>query len=117
MESVSANNVAVASDSWNVAAVYTAGGSTVTLKTDEDSANSVEGSTTLGGATVYAGLADGLSDMYLAVSNPLGGGATLKASYAVDGNKTLETGNTDALDEVGAGDWQEGLTVELSFAF
>ena len=117
MESVSANNVAVASDSWNVAAVYTAGGSTVTLKTDEDSANSVEGSTTLGGATVYAGLADGLSDMYLAVSNPLGGGATLKASYAVDGNKTLETGNTDALDEVGAGEWQEGLTVELSFAF
>ena len=97
-------------DAWNIAAAYSAGGTSVTFKTDEASANSVEGSTTIGAATVSAGLADSFDDMYLAVSNSLGGGATIMASYAVDG------GN-DALDEVGAGDWQEGLTVELSFSF
>lgn len=97
-------------DAWNIAAAYSAGGTSVTFKTDEASANSVEGSTTIGAATVSAGLADSFDDMYLAVSNSLGGGATIMASYAVDG------GN-DATDEVGAGDWQEGLTVELSFSF
>ena len=99
-------------DAWNVAAVYAAGGSTVTFKTDEATQNSVEGTMTMGAATVSAGLADNLEDMYLAVSNPLGGGATIMASYAIDG-----TGSGDAKDEVGAGDWQEGLTVELSFKF
>ena len=99
-------------DAWNIAAVYAAGGSTVTFKTDEATQNSVEGTTTMGAATVSAGLADNLEDMYLAVSNPLGGGATIMASYAIDG-----TGSGDAKDEVGAGDWQEGLTVELSFKF
>ena len=99
-------------DAWNVAAVYAAGGSTVTFKTDEATQNSVEGTMTMGAATVSAGLADNLEDMYLAVSNPLGGGATIVASYAIDG-----TGSGDAKDEVGAGDWQEGLTVELSFKF
>jgi hypothetical protein len=110
MESVATGGSSTASDSWNITAAYSAGGTSVTLKTDEASSNSIEGSIGLGGATIFAGLADGLNDMYLAVSNPLGGGASIMASYAVD-----EGG--DAEDEVGAGDYQEGLTVELSFKF
>jgi len=102
----------VMGDAWNVAAVYSAGGTSVTVKTDEATNNSIEGSATLGAATVFAGLADNLEDMYLAVSNPLGGGATLMASYAIDGDTSTAAG-----DEVGAGDYQEGLTVELKFAF
>ena len=115
MESIATNGVSSASDSWNISAAYAAGGASVTLKTDEDSSNSVEGSMALGGATVFAGLADGLNDMYLAVSNPLGGGASIMASYAID--ERTATGSTDAKDEVGAGNYQEGLTVELKFAF
>ena len=96
-------------DAWNVSAAYSAGGTAVTFSTDEASVNKLEGSTTIGAATVSAGLADNFDDMYLAVSNSLGGGAAIMASYAVDGG-------TPAGDEVGAGDWQEGLTVELTFA-
>ena len=99
-------------DSWNVSAAYSAGTTKLTVKTDENTQNSVEGSTAMGSATVSAGLADNLEDMYLAVSNPLGGGATIMASYAVDGD---DSGHAD--DEVGAGNYQEGLTVELSFKF
>ena len=99
-------------DSWNLAAVYAAGGTTVTFKTDESKGNSIEGTTTMGAATLSAGLADKLDDMYLSVSNPLGGGATIMASYAID-----KTGSTDAKDEVGGPDLQEGLTLELKFTF
>jgi outer membrane protein OmpU len=111
MESVGTGGDAMG-DSWNVAAAYSAGGTSVTFKTDESTNNSVEGSTVMGAATVSAGLADNLEDMYLAVSNPLGGGATIMASYAIDAD-----GSAHAADEVGAGDYQEGLTVELSFKF
>ncbi|MDB4115539.1 porin [Planktomarina sp.] len=114
MESKGAASTSTAKDSWNISAVWTSGGTTVTFATDENSDNSVEGSTTLGGATVSAGLDDYLGDMYLAVSNPIGTGATLVASYALEGTGA---DNTDAKDEIGAGDWQEGLTVELKFAF
>ena len=95
-------------------AAYSAGGTKVTFSTDEGSAHKVEGVTTLGSATVSVGLADSLEDMYLAVKNPLGGGATIMASYAVEGTGASAT---DALDEIGADDWQEGLTIELAFAF
>ena len=101
-------------DAWNVSAAYSAGGTKVTFSTDEGSAHKVEGVTTLGSATVSVGLADSLEDMYLAVKNPLGGGATIMASYAVEGTGASAT---DALDEIGADDWQEGLTIELAFAF
>jgi hypothetical protein len=97
-------------DSWNIAAVWTSGDTSVTFKTDEASAYSVEGSTALGAATLSAGLADELNDMYISVSNPLGGGATIMASYAVDEGSA-------AGDEVGGPDLQEGLTIELKFAF
>jgi hypothetical protein len=106
-----------AKDAWNIAAVWTSGATTVTFKTDENSNNSVEGSTTLGSATVSAGLADYLEDMYLSVSNPLGGGASIMASYAIDGDDGAAGGSSDALDEVGGPDLQEGLTIELKFAF
>ena len=114
MESKGAASVSTASDSWNISAVWTSGDTSVTFATDENSDNSVEGSTKLGAATVSAGLDDYLGDMYLAVSNPIGTGATIMASYAVEGTGA---DNTDAKDEIGAGDWQEGLTIELKFAF
>jgi hypothetical protein len=106
-----------AADSWNISAVWTSGGTTVTFKTDENSNNSVEGSTTMGTATVSAGLHDYLEDMYLSVSNPLGGGATIMASYAIDGDDGVAGGSSSAKDEVGGPDLQEGLTIELKFAF
>ena len=114
MESKGAASTSTAKDSWNISAVWTSGDTKVTFATDESSDNSVEGSTKLGNATVSAGLDDFLGDMYLAVSNPIGTGATLVASYALEGTGA---DNTDAKDEIGAGDWQEGLTVELKFAF
>jgi len=106
-----------ASDAWNIAAVWTSGATSVTFKTDEDSANSVEGKTSMGSATIQAGLADYMEDMYLSVSNPLGGGATLMASYAIDGDDLVAGGSSSAKDEVGGPNLQEGLTVELKFAF
>ncbi len=114
MESKGAASTSTAKDSWNISAVWTSGDTKVTFATDEGSDNSVEGSTKLGNATVSAGLDDFLGDMYLAVSNPIGTGATLVASYALEGTGA---DNTDAEDEIGAGNWQEGLTVELKFAF
>jgi hypothetical protein len=106
-----------AGDAWNISAAWTSGATTVTFKTDENSNNSVEGSTTLGTATVSAGLHDYLEDMYLSVSNPLGGGATIMASYAIDGDDGVAGGSSSAKDEVGGPDLQEGLTIELKFAF
>ena len=99
-------------DAWNIAAVWTSGDTSVTFKTDEASANSIEGSTKLGAASLAAGLTDSLEDMYISVTNPLGGGASIMASYAIDGD-----GSADAKDEIGGPDLQEGLTVELKFAF
>jgi hypothetical protein len=110
MESNGTGQTNALKDSWNIAAVWTSGATSVTFKTDEASAYSVEGSTTLGAATLSAGLADALDDMYISVSNPLGGGASIMASYAVDEG-------TAAGDEVGGPDLQECLTIELNFAF
>ena len=101
-----------AGDSWDVSAVWTSGDTSVTFATDEGSDNKVEGTTKLGAASLAAGLTDELNDMYISVTNPLGGGASIMASYAIDGD-----GSADALDEVGGPDLQEGLTVELKFAF
>jgi len=106
-----------AGDAWNIAAVWTSGATTVTFKTDENSNNSVEGTTTMGAAKVSAGLSDYMEDMYLSVSNPIGAGATLMASYAIDGDDLVAGGSSAAADEVGTPDFQEGLTIELKFAF
>ena len=102
-------------DTWDLSAVWTSGDTSVTFATDEGSDNKVEGSTKLGAATLAAGLTDSLNDMYISVTNPLGGGATIMASYAID--KKVADGGTDQSDEVGGPDLQEGLTVELKFAF
>ena len=117
MESVAATADTTGGDSWNIAAVWTSGDTSVTFKTDEDSKNEVEGSTKLGAATVAAGMTDYLEDMYLSVTNPLGGGASIMASYAIDGDDGVAGGSGDAGDEVGTPDLQEGLTIELKFAF
>jgi len=109
---VVAASCVVNKDTWDISAVWTSGDTSVTFATDEGSDNKIEGSTKLGAATVNAGLSDKLKDMYIQVSNPLGGGASIMASYAIDGD-----GSADAADEVGGPDLQEGLTVELKFAF
>jgi len=104
---------AAAGDTWDVSAVWTSGDTSVTFATDEGSDNKIEGSTKLGAATLKAGMTDKLKDMYLQVSNPLSESAAIMASYAIDG----ATGGTDAKDEVGGPDLQEGLTLELTFKF
>ena len=117
MESVATTADTTGGDSWDISAVWTSGDTSVTFKTDEDSKNSVEGSTKLGAATVAAGMTDYLEDMYLSVTNPLGGGASIMASYAIDGDDGVAGGSSSAKDEVGGPDLQEGLTIELKFAF
>jgi hypothetical protein len=99
-------------DTWDIAAAYAAGGVTATFKTSEADNNSLEGTIAVSdNVAVAAGATDSFDDIYLSVTNTLGGGATIMASYAVDG------ANNDAADEVGGPDLQEGLTVELKFAF
>jgi hypothetical protein len=99
-------------DTWDIAAAYSAGGVTATFKTSEADNNSLEGTIAVSdNVAVAAGATDSFDDIYLSVTNTLGGGATIMASYAVDG------ANNDAADEVGGPDLQEGLTVELKFAF
>ncbi|MEJ6399190.1 porin [Yoonia sp. 208BN28-4] len=49
-------------------------------------------------------------DYYVGATYDLGGGASVLMTYAGD-----EDG--DQADEIGAGDYQEGITVEVSFAF
>jgi len=115
MESLATGADTTGGDSWNIAAAWTSGTTSVTFKTDEDSAHSVEGSTSLGAAKLAAGLTDSMNDMYISVTNPLGGGAQIMASYAID--KKVADGGTDQSDEVGTPDLQEGLTIELKFAF
>ena len=119
MESVADTADTTGGDSWDISAVWTSGDTSVTFKTDEDSKNSVEGSTKLGAATVAAGMTDYLEDMYLSVTNPLGGGASIMASYAIDGDDgvALTGSSKSSNDEIGGPDLQTGLTVELKFAF
>jgi hypothetical protein len=117
METKGAASTSTASDSWNISAAWTSGDTKVTFATDENSDNKIEGSTKLGAATIAAGMTDYLEDMYLSVTNPLGGGASIMASYAIDGNDGVAGGSGDAKDEVGGPDLQEGLTIELKFAF
>lgn len=69
------------------------------------------------GITAFAGYytqdneddSDYADEFYVAGTFDLGGGASLLVSYA--------EGEDNADDEIGAGDYQEGATVELNFAF
>lgn len=100
-----------ADDNWDLGATYASGPVSVTVKTDESDDWAVEGSYDVGnGLTVFAGVADGGEDYYVAGNYDLGGGASLLMSYADDGD-------ADAGDEVGANDYQDGMTVEVSFSF
>ena len=101
-----------------LAFAYSAGAASVTLDLQDDQGTSktaLDGSYDLGnGLTVYAGVyveENTDDEYYVAAGYDLGGGASLLVSYADAG----AAGNAD--DEVGAGDYQLGTTVELSFAF
>lgn len=100
---------------YGLTLAYVNGPIAVTLDYDNDQGNDiigVEGSYDVGnGLTVFAGFIDdnGSEEYYLAGTYDLGSGAELLVSYADDEDL--------ANDEVGAGDYQQGTTVELSFDF
>ena len=63
------------------------------------------------GLSLFVSADDGGEDTYAGVTYDLGGGASMLASYANDND------NDDDDDEVGAKDYKEGMTFQLSFAF
>ena len=102
----------LAGERWDVSAAYASGPVAVELSTDEGASWALEGSYDVGnGLTIFAGLADAGEDMYVAGQYDLGSGASLLVSFADD----ADADNGD--DEIGANDYQEGTTVELSFEF
>ena len=99
-------------DNWDVKFVYAADAVGLTVATDESQDWNVDVSYEMGnGLSLFVGADDGGEDTYAGVSYDLGGGASMLASYANDSN------NTDTDDEVGAKDYKEGMTFQLSFAF
>lgn len=74
----------------------------------------VEGSYDLGnGLTILAGAVNEDEvefDFYVAADYDLGGGASVLFAYAVDDNG-------DQADEIGAGEYDPGATIEVSFSF
>lgn len=104
-------------DNYGVNVAYASGAFAVTLDYQNDQGTNktaVDASYDVGnGISVFAGFytADDRpeDEYYVAATYDLGGGASLLASYAV--------GETNPDDEIGAGDYQEGATVELNFAF
>ncbi len=107
--SYAVNSVTI--DKWNLSAAYEDGPIAVKVSTDEGDSWALEGSYDVGnGLTVFAGVADAGEDFYVAGEYDLGGGASMLVSFAEDGD-------TDSEDEIGAKDYQEGTTVELSFEF
>lgn len=104
----------VADDAWEITVGYADGPITVDVAFDSTEDWSLEGSYDVGnGIMVYAGLADAGDDIYVGGTYDLGGGASLLISYADDGN--LDSGSAD--DEIGAQEYQNGMTVEVSFEF
>lgn len=102
----------LADDFWEISADYAAGAIAVNANYDSNEDWELTGSYDVGnGITAYAGLVDAGDDMYVAGSVALGEGATLLVSYVDTG----DTSNAD--DEVGPNDYQEGATVELGFSF
>ena len=98
-------------DNWDIEVAYAEGALALTVYTDESEDYGLEAEYDLGnGIELAAGLVDGGDTTYVAGTYDLGGGAALLVSYV----------DTDAVnndDEYGAGDYQEGATVELSFDF
>ena len=103
---------ASAENNWDVKVAYAADAVGLTVATDESQDWNVDVSYEMGnGLSLFVGADDGGEDTYAGVSYDLGGGASLLASYANDSN------NNDTDDEVGAKDYKEGMTFQLSFAF
>jgi hypothetical protein len=104
-------------DNYGINVAYASGPISVTADFQDDQGTqkiALDGSYDIGnGVTVLAGFytADDRAEdeYYIAASYDIGGGASLLASYAV--------GETNPDDEIGAGDYQEGLTLEASFSF
>ena len=97
---------------WDVKVVYAEGAMGLTVATDESDDWNVDVSYDMGnGMNLFIGADDGGKDTYAGLSYDLGGGASLLASYADDSD------NDDSDDEVGAKDYKDGMTFELSFAF
>ena len=102
----------VADDFWEISADYASGAIAANVNYDSNEDWELTGSYDVGnGITAYAGLVDAGDDMYVAGSVALGEGATLLVSYVDTG----DTSNAD--DEIGPNDYQEGATVELGFSF
>lgn len=105
----------VGSDNWGLNFAYENGPIAVELDYQDDQGTqkvSLEGSYDVGnGLMVFAGLDDSGDDMYLGGEYDLGSGASLLVSYADDS----DADNGD--DEIGANEYQEGTTVEISFEF
>lgn len=104
-------------DNFGVTLAYENGPIAVKLDYDDDQGVEkigLEGSYDVGnGLTIFAGyLTDDGTDerTYIAGSYDLGSGASLLVSYANDAD------DVDG-DEIGAGDYQRGTTVELTFEF
>ena len=104
-------------DNWGINVAYENGPISVGLDYQDDQGVEkieVEGSYDVGnGLMVYAGYLteDGTEDrFYVAGGYDLGGGASLLVSYAEDDDNVDE-------DEIGAGEYQVGTTVEVSFEF
>ena len=103
---------ASAENNWDVKVAYAEGVLGVTVATDESQDWNVDVSYDMGnGMNLFVGADDGGKDTYAGVSYDLGGGASLLASYANDND------NDDNDDDVGAKDYKEGMTFQLSFAF
>jgi outer membrane protein OmpU len=104
-------------DNYGVNMAYENGPIGVALDYQDDQGTAkvgLEGSYDVGnGIMAYAGYLtqDGTDDrFYVAGTYDLGSGASVLVSYASDDSNVDE-------DEIGAGEYQDGTTVELSFAF
>ncbi len=100
-----------------VGATYADGPITVTAEYEDNAGSediTLDASYDLGnGLTITAGAVNEDEvdfDFYIAADYDLGGGASVMFSYAMDDNG-------DQADEIGSGDYQEGATIEVSFAF
>jgi outer membrane protein OmpU len=103
---------ATVEDFWEISADYASGPIAANVNYDSNEDWELTGSYDVGnGITAYAGVVDAGDDMYVAASVALGEGATLLVSYVDTG----DTSNAD--DEIGPNDYQEGATVELGFSF
>lgn len=112
-------------ENYGIAVAYAAGDVAVTLDYQDDQSiakTSLDVTYDLGnGLTLLAGMydedgnatvADDGTDSYVAASYSLGGGASLLVAYA-----NADTKGAIKADEVGTPDYQDGTTLELSFAF